>query len=56
VLETCVDGKGNTSEPEGLSGELRAALGLTEKGIIHELVRIHRSKSDISRILNIDQK
>ncbi len=55
VLESCVESKMGLRKPEKTSTHLKTALAMTEKSVLLEMVKKHKNKADVSRILGVDR-
>jgi transcriptional regulator with PAS, ATPase and Fis domain len=55
VLESCVERKTGVCKAEETSTHLKTALAMTEKSVLLEMVKKHKNKADVSRILGVDR-
>jgi transcriptional regulator with PAS, ATPase and Fis domain len=55
LLESCLESKMGSHKPEETSSNLKTALAITEKNVLLEMVKKHKNKSDVSRILGVDR-
>jgi propionate catabolism operon transcriptional regulator len=55
LLESCLERRMSTRERAEVSTDLKTAVEATEKNVLMEMVKRHKTKSDVSRILGVDR-
>jgi transcriptional regulator with PAS, ATPase and Fis domain len=55
LLESCLEKKMISYEPDETPTDLKRALELTEKKIIQDVVKKYKNKNDVSRILDVNR-